>query len=96
VFAIPPTGSSREPAERLIRHVGRVVKEGLGGWQWDGVGLAVGMAGDAEGNGEWEDVCAEMGLEFVLVGGGNEGGRNEFGGEFRSFLSSLLSISFKS
>jgi hypothetical protein len=59
-----------------------VVKERLGGWQWDGVGLVVGMG--VEG-GDWEDVCAEVGLEFVLVGGENDGGRNEFGGEFLRF-----------
>lgn len=88
----------RESARELIRHVGRVVREGLGGWEWDGVGLAVGVGGvgtgvGAEGDGgdggeldEWEDLCAEFGLEFVhvLKAGGRkktdgEGKKNEFG-----------------
>ncbi|OIW30316.1 hypothetical protein CONLIGDRAFT_363689 [Coniochaeta ligniaria NRRL 30616] len=67
----PPSGG--EETRELIRHVGRVVREGLGGWEWDGVGLAVGV-GDVDFGGdglevldEWEDACAEWGLEFVHV-----------------------------
>ncbi|KAI8155648.1 hypothetical protein KHU50_010120 [Colletotrichum sp. SAR 10_65] len=58
--------------------VGKVVREGLGGWAWDGVGLGIGVGeGDAE---EWEELCAEWGLEFVQVRGGKkDDGRNEFG-----------------
>ncbi|KAL8287953.1 hypothetical protein RB597_000170 [Gaeumannomyces tritici] len=81
----------------LVSAVGRVVREGLGGWDWDGVGLAVGVgeapAAAAAGGGgedllgEWEECCAEAGLEFVHArpGGGGGGGtgdgglRNEFG-----------------
>ncbi|KAK4040012.1 alpha and gamma adaptin binding protein p34-domain-containing protein [Parachaetomium inaequale] len=85
--------NERERAKELIRQVGRVVREGLGGWEWDGAGLAVGIgqvAGD-DGDGgeldEWEDLCAEWGLEFVHVpragvgsGKGKKGDeRNEFG-----------------
>ena len=75
-------------ARELVSNVGRVVREGLGGWEWDGVLLAVGV-GDLplgeEGEGVldgWEDICAEWGLEFVHVrggGGGSDGERNEFG-----------------
>ncbi|KAK4152470.1 alpha and gamma adaptin binding protein p34-domain-containing protein [Chaetomidium leptoderma] len=88
-------------AKELVRHVGRVVREGLGGWEWEGVGLVVGVGSsrtekgdDDEQLDEWEDLCAEWGLEFVHVAKsdlgagkkkkkkGEEGGsskRNEFG-----------------
>ncbi|KAB5575512.1 hypothetical protein GE09DRAFT_953866, partial [Coniochaeta sp. 2T2.1] len=90
VFSLPAaaskgTGSGRE----LVKQVGRVVKEGLGGWEWDGVGVVVGVGDVAGGEGrdegevldEWEDVCAEFGMEFVHVptGRGQEEERNEFG-----------------
>ncbi|AEO56555.1 hypothetical protein MYCTH_2301645 [Thermothelomyces thermophilus ATCC 42464] len=99
--------TARERARELITHVGKVVREGLGGWEWDGVGLAVGVGPSARGGGgalgqeedddggggeldEWEDLCAESGLEFVHVaragaqpgngkGAGEEDKRNEFG-----------------
>lgn len=78
VFDCTP-GSSAEQTRSLIQEVGRVVKKGLGGWDWDGVGLAVGVgSGDVEE--EWDELCAEAGLEFVLVGGKDDKGRNEFGG----------------
>ncbi|ROT38984.1 hypothetical protein SODALDRAFT_332426 [Sodiomyces alkalinus F11] len=73
---------------RLLRQVGRVVREGLGGWQWDGVGLAIGVAGGGTGTdldhekiaATWEEVCAEAGLELVLIRGHeSDQGRNEFG-----------------
>ncbi|KAH6626558.1 hypothetical protein B0J18DRAFT_477319 [Chaetomium sp. MPI-SDFR-AT-0129] len=94
------SGDGREAARELVRQVGKVVREGLGGWEWDGVGLVVGVgsvAGDGEdGTGEeldeWEDLCAESGLEFVHLpkagvnGGKGKGAaeeegkkRNEFG-----------------
>ncbi|KAH8733963.1 hypothetical protein BGZ61DRAFT_445602 [Ilyonectria robusta] len=73
----PATGIAAEPTRSLIQHVGKVVKEGLGGWDWEGVGLAVGVGeGDQE---EWDEVCAEAGLEFVMVGSKESSGRNEFG-----------------
>ncbi|KAL2152184.1 hypothetical protein VTH82DRAFT_5368 [Thermothelomyces myriococcoides] len=103
----PPTSSAtpssqetaRVRARELITHVGKVVREGLGGWEWDGVGLAVGVGPgggpggleDADGGelDEWEDLCAESGLEFVHVPragaqpgngkGAEEDKRNEFG-----------------
>ncbi|EQB43891.1 hypothetical protein CGLO_17408 [Colletotrichum gloeosporioides Cg-14] len=92
--AAPPSSSSPPPAaaaaappappptadetRALISEVGKVVREGLGGWAWDGVGLGIGVGeGDAE---EWEELCAEWGLEFVQVRGGKkDDGRNEFG-----------------
>ncbi|KAL6849111.1 hypothetical protein ACO1O0_008641 [Amphichorda felina] len=71
--AAAPAAAARE----LIREVGRVVRDGLGGWEWDGVGLAVGVG---EGpTDEWDELCAEAGLEFVQVTGREEGRRNEFG-----------------
>lgn len=76
VFAVPPP-SEAEQTRQLIRQVGRVVKDGLGGWAWEGVGLAVGVGeGETE---EWDEACAEVGLEFVQLSG-NEPARNEFGG----------------
>jgi hypothetical protein len=83
VFALPAASSDAAAKTRdLIRQVGRVVKDGLGGWAWDGVGLAVGVG---EGNAdEWDDLSADAGLEFVQVqhNGGKDQGRNEFGGMF--------------
>ncbi|KAK1718372.1 alpha and gamma adaptin binding protein p34-domain-containing protein [Colletotrichum lupini] len=88
VFALPSSPSSSsstsapspadEDTRALITEVGRVVREGLGGWGWDGVGLGIGV-GDGTAD-EWEDLCAEWGLEFVQVRGGKkDDGRNEFG-----------------
>ncbi|KAK4138359.1 hypothetical protein BT67DRAFT_453038 [Trichocladium antarcticum] len=83
-------GGPGDAARELVRQVGRVVRQGLGGWEWDGVALAVGVGEVAvavEGDGDdgeldaWEDLCAGCGLEFVHVsraGGGGEG-RNAFG-----------------
>ncbi|KAK4122145.1 hypothetical protein N657DRAFT_657030 [Parathielavia appendiculata] len=86
----PSNDEEGRAVKELITHVGRVVREGLGGWEWDGVGLAVGIG--EGGNGldaeldEWEDLCAQSGLEFVHVSRlgsgtakGAEGVRNEFG-----------------
>ncbi|KAK0727849.1 alpha and gamma adaptin binding protein p34-domain-containing protein [Lasiosphaeria miniovina] len=94
----PPSSSSSESAaqtKELIAHVGRVVREGLGGWDWDGVSLGIGVGdlddGDLDALDEWEDCCTEWGLEFVHAratpaatpavpaGGGASGQRNEFG-----------------
>ena len=76
VFALP-SASKEEHIGDLVRQFGRVVKDGLGGWEWDGVGLAVGVGeSDAE---RWDELCAEAGLEFVQLTG-KEQGRNEFGG----------------
>lgn len=97
VFSLPRPGGGageaeekEEEARELIRCVGRVVREGLGGWEWDGVRLVVGVgdvdlgAEGAEVLDRWEDVCSEWGLEFVHLstkeGPGDRGGRNEFGG----------------
>ncbi|CAH0040598.1 unnamed protein product [Clonostachys solani] len=82
VFPLSSTAAAGpQPTRDVIKHVGRVVKEGLGGWEWDGVGLAVGVGeGEAE---EWDELCAEAGLEFVQVtGSSRDEGRNEFGGKF--------------
>jgi hypothetical protein len=78
-------------AKALIEATGRVHREQLGGWGWDGVALVVGVGDlqDMEELDAWEDVCAPWEMEFVHVGsvggqiqqliGGEEG--NEFGGE---------------
>ncbi|KAK1655186.1 alpha and gamma adaptin binding protein p34-domain-containing protein [Colletotrichum phormii] len=73
-----PNPPSVEDTRALIAEVGKVVREGLGGWGWDGVGLGIGVGeGVAD---EWEDLCAEWGLEFVQVRGGKkDDGRNELG-----------------
>ena len=67
----------------LLRAVSRLLRSGSGlGWDWDGAAVAVGVAEAAPGlemREAWEDICAEAGLEFVLVAPGVEG-RNEFGG----------------
>ncbi|KAM5344774.1 hypothetical protein ACJ41O_010636 [Fusarium nematophilum] len=79
VFTAGRPSAGGAPAKDLVQQVGKVVKQGLGGWEWDGVGLAVGVGG--EGNEEeWDEICAEAGLEFVSVGGKADTGRNEFGG----------------
>ncbi|TQV94847.1 alpha and gamma adaptin binding protein p34 [Cordyceps javanica] len=69
------------PTRQLIRHVGAVVHQGLGGWAWDGVKLAVGVGGGgALDVDEWDELCAEAGLEFVQVGGdGDENKLQQFG-----------------
>jgi alpha- and gamma-adaptin-binding protein p34 len=76
---------TREETRQLLREVGKVVRDGLGGWEWDGVGLGVGVSGtsseDEVDSGEWEDVCNEFGLEFVNVKpGASSNAKNEFGG----------------
>ncbi|KAL7934138.1 hypothetical protein V8C35DRAFT_303321 [Trichoderma chlorosporum] len=80
VFAIPnakPTSLTADnDAPSLIRHVGSVVQKGLGGWEWDGVRLAVGI-GEADAD-EWDELCAEAGLEFVQLKSGQKE-KNEFG-----------------
>lgn len=66
------------------------MRTALGGWEWDGVLLAVGVEEggvDEEDLEAWEDVCAEWGLEFIhhqRGGGGKvleeqEKRRNEYG-----------------
>ncbi|EHK25959.1 uncharacterized protein TRIVIDRAFT_141948 [Trichoderma virens Gv29-8] len=80
VFAIPNAKPETLTADNdtpgLIRHVGSVVQKGLGGWEWDGVRLAVGIGeGDAD---EWDELCAEAGLEFVQLKSGQKD-KNEFG-----------------
>lgn len=70
IFAIPDEPASDETAEKtrdLITQVGKVVQDGLGGWDWDGVRLAVGVgAGNPD---EWDEMCAEVGMEFVQLDG---------------------------
>ena len=85
-----PAPPGREQTKELISHVGGVVRDGLGGWEWDGVGLGIGVGDlgtdDPDALDEWEDACAEVGLEFVHVqttapskGTEDEEARNEFG-----------------
>jgi alpha- and gamma-adaptin-binding protein p34 len=74
-------GPTPDATRNLIREVGRLVKEGLGGWEWDGVGLGIGI-GDFDNVDEWDDCCVDAGLEFVQVKGGSKDvDKNEFGGE---------------
>jgi len=89
VFEVPKSrgdANTKHDEQLLIEHVGRVVKDGLGGWGWDGVAVAVGLGADSEG--VWEDMCSEAGMEFILVSGNEaEGARNEFGGELHIYTS---------
>ncbi|KAI0188885.1 hypothetical protein EV127DRAFT_470857 [Xylaria flabelliformis] len=80
VFALPVHSQSEEgkSVKELIQHVGKVVKDGLGGWGWDGVGLCLGV-GEIDDVDAWEDCCAESGLEFVQVRNQSTPSRNEFG-----------------
>ncbi|KAI1738456.1 hypothetical protein F4680DRAFT_180164 [Xylaria scruposa] len=80
VFALPVLSQSEEgkSSKELIQHVGKVVKDGLGGWGWDGVGLCLGV-GEIDDVDVWEDCCAESGLEFVQVRNQSTPSRNEFG-----------------
>ncbi|KAI0883069.1 uncharacterized protein GGS22DRAFT_167822 [Annulohypoxylon maeteangense] len=80
VFALPIESQSDEgkAARELIQSVGKVVKEGLGGWSWDGVSLCLGV-GEIDDVNEWEDCCADLGLEFVQVRSKTIKERNEFG-----------------
>lgn len=89
VFPLPDSSSpplSADQVRELIHHVGQVVDKGLGGWEWDGVRLAVGV-GDGEPD-EWDELCAEAGMEFVQLGGSQQG-RNEFGGKLHSTITPL-------
>lgn len=82
VFPVSASTSSSQDKE-LIREVGRVVKEGLGGWEWDGVGLGVGIGEvpHLDDLDMWDEVCGNAGLEFVHVGSSAtpDGAKNEFG-----------------
>ncbi|KAI0424428.1 hypothetical protein F5Y09DRAFT_347729 [Xylaria sp. FL1042] len=80
VFSLPVHAHSDEgkSSQELIKQVGKVVKEGLGGWEWDGVGLCLGV-GEIDDVDIWEDCCAESGLEFVQVRSQSTPSRNEFG-----------------
>lgn len=93
VFPISTTASSSATKD-LIREVGKVVKEGLGGWEWDGVGLGVGVGEVAhlDDLDVWDEACGDAGLEFVHVASSAAApdAKNEFGGR-----SCALSIPFK-
>ncbi|KAI0805734.1 hypothetical protein GGR55DRAFT_654812 [Xylaria sp. FL0064] len=80
VFTLPVHAHSDEgkSSQELIKQVGKVVKEGLGGWSWDGVGLCIAV-GEIDDVDIWEDCCAESGLEFVQVRSQSTPSRNEFG-----------------
>ncbi|KAI1103497.1 hypothetical protein F4804DRAFT_309972 [Jackrogersella minutella] len=80
VFSLPvePQSDEGKAARELIQNVGKVVKDGLGGWSWDGVGLCLGV-GEIDDVDEWEDFCTDLGLEFVQVKNQTITGRNEFG-----------------
>lgn len=105
VFALPKDASStaaaRDGAEStrtLITEVGKVVKEGLGGWEWDGVTLAVGVGqvDHLDDLDVWDEVCGDAGLEFVHVASSDKSPdeRNEYGGKsfFFLFLSMFSSL----
>lgn len=83
VFSVQSGGAATasEAAKELIGHVGRVVREGLGGWDWDGVSLGIGVGeADFDDLDEWDEACTEAGLEFVHAAGQTADVKNEFGG----------------
>lgn len=84
IFAIPAGTAPSESSKDLIREVGKVVKRGLGGWEWDGVTLAVGV-GEVDHLDDldtWDEVCGDAGLEFVHVASSvASDSKNEFGGK---------------
>lgn len=84
VFPVSASTSSSQNKD-LIREVGRVVKEGLGGWEWDGVGLGVGIGEvpHLDDLDVWDGLCGDAGLEFVHVGSSAtpDDAKNEFGGK---------------
>ncbi|KZZ92902.1 Alpha/gamma-adaptin-binding protein p34 [Moelleriella libera RCEF 2490] len=78
VLVFAPSPDARD----AIRNVGKVVHRGLGGFEWDGVRLAVGItAGETypDFDDEMDEVCAEAGLEYVRLGKDQPAARNEFG-----------------
>ncbi|KAK2602577.1 hypothetical protein N8I77_009095 [Diaporthe amygdali] len=85
VVVVFPVSSSTSASQHkdLIREVGRVVKEGLGGWEWDGVGLGIGIGEvpHLDDLDMWDEVCGDAGLEFVHVGSSatSDDAKNEFG-----------------
>ncbi|KXJ93416.1 hypothetical protein Micbo1qcDRAFT_174479 [Microdochium bolleyi] len=84
----PPPSSAAETAAQtrdLLRNIGRVVQDGLGGWSWDGVSLALGV-GEADDVDEWEELAAGCGLEFVQIKSRVVADRNEFGGSMNKRL----------
>lgn len=101
VFAIPPETSTASPSKdettALIKEVGKVVKEGLGGWEWDGVSIAVGVGdvGHLDDLDTWDEICGDAGLEFVHVAAAAVGtdARNEFGGELHSLPIFVIMVS---
>lgn len=93
IFAIPAGTTPSSPSKDLIREVGKVVKEGLGGWEWDGVTLAVGVGevGHLDDLDTWDEVSGDAGLEFVHVAPSIAAdSKNEFGGKL--MCSSLLEM----
>lgn len=78
VFPTPQGREDEEKVRELIEQVGQVVQQGLGGWEWDGVKLAVGV-GDGLGD-EWDELCAGAGMEYVQVGGSHGTAMQDFGG----------------
>lgn len=95
VFDLATPSSDKAKSKALLEGVGHLVRTALGGWEWDGVLLAVGVedeqqqaAVDEEDLEAWEDVCAEWGLEFIHHQRQGHGGkvleeqekrRNEYG-----------------
>lgn len=97
VFAIPAPASSASTKE-LIREVGKVMKDGLGGWAWDGVGLGIGV-GEVEHLDDldvWDEACGDAGLEFVHVASAPDApdAKNEFGGKSCAPFHSTAGISY--
>jgi hypothetical protein len=96
VVVFPTSGEKAriDAAKKFLQEAGRVVQEGLGGWSWDGVTLAVGVGAGAETQDleQWEESCAEANLEFVYIdtAGVATAARNEFGGASSVTLGGMI------
>ncbi|QSZ37060.1 hypothetical protein DSL72_009152 [Monilinia vaccinii-corymbosi] len=78
-FRKPVDEAELQAAKALLESVAEVVKEGCG-YTWDGVCLAVAMPQSStpyleKSFEEWEDLCQELGFEFVDF---ESQGRNEY------------------
>ncbi|KJZ73978.1 hypothetical protein HIM_06646 [Hirsutella minnesotensis 3608] len=70
VFPVPSKGGSTAELRELLEQMKRLMDLGFGDQSWDGVGLAVGVGGDAD-EGDVEGLCNHVcgwALEYIHVG----------------------------
>ncbi|KAM7218918.1 alpha and gamma adaptin binding protein p34 [Rhypophila decipiens] len=67
------TSAAAAAAKDLVSHVGRVIRQGLGGTDWEGVGLAVGVSSSSSsGSSQPLSSLPPGGEDNIAVGGGEE------------------------